>query len=130
MTLFLTTRCIEMRTCVPTLPLYVGCIREQLGSLMQGFTSLVPSSELESFSAHELEVVLSGQPTIDLQFLRSRTKFTGYSASSNVVQWLWQVLAEFTQVWNKLHTMLDFFKGTVAQIYNFSSLPFGDSVYT
>ena len=121
MILFLTARCVEMRTgvemrtCVLTLSFYVGCIREQLGSLMQGFTSLVPSSELESFSAHELEVVLSGQPTIDLQFLRSRTKFTGYSASSNVVQWLWQVLTEFTQVWNKLHTMLDFLRGAVAQ---------------
>ena len=92
----------ELVQSVLALPFHVGCIREQLGSLMQGFTSLVPSSQLESFSAHELEVVLSGQPTIDMQFLRSRTKFTGYSASSNVVQWLWQVLAEFTQVGNRL----------------------------
>ena len=109
----------ELVQSVLALPFHIGCIHEQLGSLMQGFTSLVPSSELESFSAHKLEVVLSGQPTIDLQFLCSRTKFTGYSTSSNMVQWLWQVLAEFTQVWT---TVLHFIRGIVARSsHNYNS---------
>ena len=77
---------------------------------MQGFTSLVPSSKLEYFSSHELEVILSGQPTIDLQFLRSRTKLAGYSPGSDVVQWLWEVLAEFSQVWNGLQSIILIFQ--------------------
>lgn len=74
-----------------------GCVQEQLDSLERGFSLLVPHDQLELFSPHEMEVVLSGQPTIELSFIKSRTTTRGYSQSSEIVQWLWEVLESFSQ---------------------------------
>ena len=79
---------------------YPGCIKEQLQSLRQGFNSLIPDKQLKTFSPHELEVILSGQPVIDIDFIKRRANFSGhgYTQQSQVVQWLWEVLESFTQV--------------------------------
>ena len=68
-----------------------------MDSLERGFSLLVPHDQLEHFSPHEMEVVLSGQPIIELNFIKSRTTIRGYSRSSEIVQWLWEVLESFSQ---------------------------------
>ena len=80
-----------------TLSTPTGCIKEQLCSLKRGFNLLIPCDQLERFSPHELEVILSGQPVIDLDFIKKNTVLHGYSRSSAIVQWLWEVLESFSQ---------------------------------
>ena len=77
--------------------MWTGCIQEQLVSLKRGFNLLIPHDKLEHFSPHELEVILSGQPVISIDFIKRRTVHHGYSQSSAVVQWLWEVLESFSQ---------------------------------
>lgn len=66
-------------------------------SLKRGFNLLIPNDKLEHFSPHELEVILSGQPVISIDFIKRRTVLRGYSQSSAIVQWLWEVLESFSQ---------------------------------
>lgn len=66
--------------------------------MKQGFNTIIPHIMVSPFSAHELEVILSGQPKTDLSFMKLRTKYSGYSSGANVVMWLWDVLESFSQV--------------------------------
>lgn len=74
-----------------------GCINQQLSSMKQGFNLLVPHTLLVCFSAYELEIIISGLRTIDVDVLQQRTKYTGYSKESPVIVWLWELLFAFTE---------------------------------
>ena len=43
------------------------------------------------FNDSELELLVCGLPEIDTDDLRANTEYTGYSASSPVVQYFWEV---------------------------------------
>ena len=45
----------------------------------------------------ELELLLSGPVEISIPFIRKQTEYTGYSADSAQVLWLWEVLEGFSQ---------------------------------
>lgn len=53
---------------------------------------------MSNFSPCELEVILSGQPEVDISFIKRRTTLVGYSRESSVVKWLWEVLESYSQV--------------------------------
>ena len=42
------------------------------------------------FNDHELELLISGLPEIDVGDLRANTEYTGFTAASPVIQWFWQ----------------------------------------
>lgn len=42
------------------------------------------------FNDHELELLISGLPEIDVDDLRANTEYTGFTAASPVIQWFWQ----------------------------------------
>jgi E3 ubiquitin-protein ligase HUWE1 len=50
------------------------------------------------FSESELDLLIAGQPTIDVDDWRANTAFITYTAESEVVTWFWQALGEFSQV--------------------------------
>ena len=74
--------------------------------MKQGFCSLIPQQSLTNFSPHELEVILSGQPTIDVSFIRSRTSVEGFlrGKNSDLVMWVWEALESFSQVSVHVHS--------------------------
>ena len=74
------------------------CVREQLAEMKAGFNLLAPQGLLAPFTADELEVIISGVRTIDVDLLQSRTTYSGYSQTSSVVQWLWETLREYPEV--------------------------------
>lgn len=74
-----------------------GCIMDQLQSLREGFAFLIPRAKLTSFTPFELELVLSGQPEIDVAYLQEHTSYVNYTRDSEPVKWLWEVLSEFSQ---------------------------------
>ena len=79
---------------------HIGCIHDQLVSMREGLNLVlsIPDGIIRRFTSHELEMILTGQPTIDLSFMKSRTKYCGYTAWSSVVVWLWEALESFSHV--------------------------------
>jgi E3 ubiquitin-protein ligase NEDD4 len=71
----------------------------QLTELLLGFYDVVPEPALTVFDANELELVLCGLPTIDLEDWQANTLYKGNfeirGRSHPVVQWFWEVVSEF-----------------------------------
>ena len=73
-------------------------MKEQLGSLKEGFNTLIKPSYLIEFDAHELEHIVCGTPSIDIGLLKKRAEYAGYNTKSEQIQWLWSCLEDFSQV--------------------------------
>lgn len=71
------------------------CIKAQVDAFLQGFNDLVPSSLIKIFDSKELELLISGLPTIDIGDLQENTVYQNYNKKSPVIVWLWEVLEEF-----------------------------------
>ena len=79
---------------------HTECISQQLSSMKKGLNSLLPQSQLSDFSSYELEVILCGQLAVDVNFIRDKTSYIGYTAQSIMVKWLWEVLQSMSQVFS------------------------------
>mmetsp|Transcript_28394 Transcript_28394/g.27340 ORF Transcript_28394/g.27340 Transcript_28394/m.27340 type:complete len:119 (+) Transcript_28394:220-576(+) len=62
---------------------------------MEGFFQVIPKNLIQIFDSKELELLISGLPTIDIDDLKENTEYQNYSRESAVVKWLWEVLEEF-----------------------------------
>lgn len=62
------------------------------------------------FNDHELELLISGLPEIDIGDLRANTEYAGYSAASRVVQWFWEVVGDLDK--EDLALLVQFVTGT------------------
>lgn len=70
-------------------------IRAQIDAFVDAFHELIPKELISIFSDHELELLISGLPAIDIDDLRANTEYHGLSESSDVVQWFWSALSTF-----------------------------------
>lgn len=76
--------------------------KPQLTELLLGFFDITPEPALTVLDANELELILCGLPTIDMQDWRENTNYTGHyenkGRNHQVVQWFWEVVGkEFDQ---------------------------------
>lgn len=55
----------------------------------------MPSNLIKLFDYKELELLISGLPTIDIEDLKENTIYKNYNKQSPVIVWLWEVLEEF-----------------------------------
>lgn len=62
------------------------------------------------FNDHELELLISGLPEIDVNDLRANTEYTGYTAASRAVQWFWEVVSAMDK--EDLALLVQFVTGT------------------
>lgn len=62
------------------------------------------------FNDHELELLISGLPEIDVDDLRANTEYQGYSSSSTVITWFWEVVREMDE--QDLALLVQFVTGT------------------
>ncbi|RQM21433.1 hypothetical protein B5M09_009766 [Aphanomyces astaci] len=68
-------------------------VRPQLDALLHGMHMLLPPASLHGFEWGELEMLLNGNPVIDVDLLRCNVHFQGgYDATAQVILWLWQAL--------------------------------------
>ncbi|OQR98328.1 HECT E3 ubiquitin ligase [Achlya hypogyna] len=68
-------------------------VRPQLDALLVGLHTLVPAAMLQAFAWDELQLLLNGNPAVDVDQLRAHAAFQGgYDANAQVVLWLWQAL--------------------------------------
>ena len=59
-----------------------GAIQKQLQSFLDGFYSIIPKHLISIFNEQELELLISGLPTIDIDDLRANTEYHKYQANS------------------------------------------------
>lgn len=62
------------------------------------------------FNDHELELLISGLPEIDIEDLRANTEYAGYTAASQTIQWFWKVVREMSK--QELALLVQFVTGT------------------
>lgn len=69
-------------------------IKDQINSFLKGFYELVPRKLISIFDSGELELLISGLPTIDVDDMKANTEYFNYTDKSHVVQWFWEVVGE------------------------------------
>ena len=60
-------------------------IKTQIDAFLKGFNSVLPTDLLKIFDNRELELLISGLPTIDVDDLRDNTVYENYSARSKPI---------------------------------------------
>lgn len=74
-----------------------GSIKKQLQSFLEGFYEIIPKRLISIFNEHELELLISGLPNIDIDDLKANTDYNKYQANSLQIQWFWRALRTFDQ---------------------------------
>ncbi|XP_037679708.1 LOW QUALITY PROTEIN: E3 ubiquitin-protein ligase HUWE1-like [Choloepus didactylus] len=74
-----------------------GAIRKQLAAFLEGFYEIIPKRLISIFTEQELELLISGLPTIDTDDLKSNTEYHKYQSNSIQIQWFWRALRSFDQ---------------------------------
>ena len=57
-------------------------IRAQIKSFLEGFYEIIPKKFISIFNEQELELLISGMPTIDIDDLKQNTEYNKYTESS------------------------------------------------
>lgn len=70
--------------------------KPQITELMLGFFDIIPEPALTVFDPNELELILCGLPTIDMNDWMDNTKYSGYyehkGKNDKIVKWFWEVV--------------------------------------
>lgn len=73
-------------------------IKPQLTELLLGFFDVIPEAPLTVFDANELELILCGLPTIDMDDWERNTNYSGLfenkGKSAKAVQWFWEIVRD------------------------------------
>lgn len=88
----------------------VVAIKEQISAFLSGFNEIIPADLIRIFDEHELELLISGLPDIDIDDWKNNTDYTNYTASSAQVRWFWRVVRSFSQ--EERAKLLQFATGT------------------
>uniref|UniRef100_A0A3Q3L4B7 E3 ubiquitin-protein ligase HUWE1 n=1 Tax=Mastacembelus armatus TaxID=205130 RepID=A0A3Q3L4B7_9TELE len=73
-----------------------GAIRKQLAAFLEGFYEIIPKRLISIFTEQELELLISGLPTIDIDDLKANTEYHKYQSSSIQLLLFW-ALRSFDQ---------------------------------
>jgi len=88
-----------------------SAIQPQIHAFLEGFWNVLPRVSLQLFSDQELELMISGLPDVDVLDLRANCEYRGgYSATSQVVLWFWEILISMDREQRAL--LLQFVTGT------------------
>jgi len=71
-------------------------ISDQINSFIRGFDSVLPIKKLAAFLTEELDQLVSGASTIDLQDMKKYSHFDS-SFKTEYRDWFWAILGEFSQ---------------------------------
>ena len=59
-----------------------GAIRQQLSAFLEGFYDIIPKKLISIFNEQELELLLSGLPTFDIEDLKANSEYHKYQSNS------------------------------------------------
>ena len=88
----------------------VIAIREQVEHFLAGFHDMVPAELISIFDAHELELLISGLPDVDIDDLRANTEYYNYKIADPQIEYFWKTLQGFSKEEKAL--FLQFVTGT------------------
>ena len=74
-----------------------GAVRKQLSAFLEGFYQIIPRRLISIFNEQELELLLSGLPSIDVDDLKANSEYHKYQANSLQIVWFWRALRSFDQ---------------------------------
>ena len=57
-------------------------IKSQIKSFLEGFYEIIPKDLISIFNEQELELLISGLPTIDIDDLKANSEYRGYQENS------------------------------------------------
>lgn len=69
----------------------------QIEALRRGIAKVLPVQLLSLLTWQELELLICGRPTIDLELLRRHTQYSGVQPDEPHIQAFWRVLESFNQ---------------------------------
>ena len=69
---------------------------EQVRALRRGIAEVLPAGPLSLLTWREARELLCSEAEIDVEFLRTHTRYSGWGEDEEPVRWLWQILREFT----------------------------------
>ena len=70
-------------------------IKPQIEALLKGFYAIIPQKLISIFNYRELELVLSGLPTIDIKDWKNNTEYENYNEESPVIKYFWEIIENF-----------------------------------
>lgn len=59
-----------------------GSVRAQIKSFLDGFYEIIPKRLISIFNEQELELLISGLPTVDVEDLKANTEYHKYNNNS------------------------------------------------
>ncbi|DBA03296.1 TPA: hypothetical protein N0F65_011655 [Lagenidium giganteum] len=81
--------------------LLFSSVEKELGCILDGLRTVIPDTTLHIFDYQELDLLLSGQPTVDVDDWRKHTsvQFTGQhkDLEKEIIEWFWEVVEAFSQ---------------------------------
>ena len=73
-------------------------INSQLTALLKGFYTVMPMQWVYVFDFQEIELLLCGLPSININDWRENSEYTaGYHADHQVIVWFWHAVEEFNE---------------------------------
>ena len=70
-------------------------IKPQIDALLKGFYEVIPQKLISIFNHRELELVISGMPTIDIKDWKNNTIYENYNEESTIVKYFWEIIESF-----------------------------------
>ena len=70
-------------------------IKTQIDALLKGFFEIIPQKLISIFNHRELELVISGLPTIDIKDWKNNTVYENYTEESNIIKYFWEIIESF-----------------------------------
>lgn len=70
-------------------------IQKQISAIQMGLFRLIPKELLLPFSEVELELLVGGVSEIDVDEWQAHTKYQGYAATDETIQYFWKVVRNF-----------------------------------
>ena len=70
-------------------------IKLQIDALLKGFFEIIPQKLISIFNYRELELVISGLPTIDIKDWKNNTIYENYYETSDIIKYFWEIIESF-----------------------------------
>lgn len=99
-----------------------GRYQPAMSHLLEGFHEHISTTHLQHFRPEEIQLLISGRPSVDVAEIRKDVILAGLAEDSSQVLWLWEVLEEeFDQ--EMLSRFVNFFSGCPCLPYDGLSPP-------
>ena len=95
-------------------------IQEELDAFLEGFYLIIPRGSLDVFGFSDLQLLISGEPTINLDQIKSNADYDGFGEDSQIIKWFWEILEDFSQA--DLSAFVFFVSGNLISTSRFNKL--------